>query len=1514
MKKIVTLLIALLTSFVLVLAGCGGKTEDNNPPAPAETVAVTALRDSIEIGKYDVADMVYTSYFAIIDNGVSMAVRNEYIDRSEVMPEPGEYKVVCKYGNKQASLKVKVKAPEITLSATTARIFIKKKQVEGYDYAAHFKLTEDGRDVPLSASMLKGDVKPEPGDYTVTASAGDKTASLTVTVEKPIYKIETAQKRVEIPYEEEDAFDFCALFTLIEDGDEIPVTRDMLKKEKSDTPNEYLLVLEAGNEKATLTVRILRYETVEAYACYKSVDLTLEQLKAFDFTSLFVLFVKGEARKVTLDMIDRSSLENAKEGNEYVVTFSYSEQDSSASKSVTVRVVAPSEVRITAKNVETYPNSGTIDLKSLFKIYEGEKEIAVTADMIEGEVDYTRVGENTVTLRYGGKSATAVVFVRMGVVITAPETVKIKKGENKQNYDFIADFSVKVNGISFDLIPGSYLSGIENVDFDTLGKYEVTLSVPYCTTPPDVWSGTVDFDYARFTVVYEVVPSFYSVEVINPLVTLAEGTQSFDAFSNLKVTINGVRRTLTDNKDWVDGATCYAELKTAIDFSYAGEQRIRIAVYPDGADAEPVLAEYTLVIRSSVAITSYDRVVFVGATLEAYELFEISDGKNKIEPSFDMIEGKADTFTPGRYVLTLTYKNVSAQCVVAVIDDGISGEYFTGVLTAVESEVEEDYSDGSSEEDWGGAGGSATVVPSAPGKRLGDLIIDSDGAIVVNGSQSKIDGADSENNLSVTIGTAKYTAYYEDGNIVLVPVNEMRMSFSNNFRPLMYFPKDKYEYSDTLIINSTDDHVIFTTYTAYTIEVFSLIEKSSGEKVCYALCTRLVERKGADNYYEVKWGKAELSLVGGSVGEKGSVVFNDTSYDFTMVAKRTAKADKTSEVKRYAGMTFTGEADGKKASLIADRFEGFEYLVDGKTVISMSSYELASEKGGGADYENATVFMFGLGANEAPFSYKFSVNEHDKTFTLLPRDRYFGRYEADSRYIFIDGYGTGFICFDTKSYSKTRFTYEVKAGELVLTYFDTLPSFAYGKSASLTFDVFGNVLTPVAFENINLGGETFESKYVIDGAIVRVNNFVIGAQPSLSAESKFFEGLTIVTPEGTLTEKQKRECTDISAVSFTTPGFYRYTVTVLLGGVPTTATYALQVLENRYEDNDLAVSFGKGAVSGYFITLDKYGVMTLDCGGMTFKGLADIADGKVTARLKSTNGAAVKVEAQRAYDGLMHCVGSGTVVFDDYFTAGDIAVIGGKNFCLRAVTAMGKTYYFLSENSLIGKETDVLLEKGNSIRDNGAIISVVNASGKKIAVRLDKWGDSERGVTFAGSERGEYASEDGVIVLDGFGSATVGNERCDYVISGDKIALSGDGFAVYKLDYAKKTAQKLDYKADETLVSGKTYSASYVFSFDGSRYSATASFAFGEDGTVIVSSSSSDFEDGEYASKYSPSFTGKGTYSVRSGVITVTVGQTRFTFAISNVLEPVSVELTATTLTEGEQGYIAIGTRFDAEI
>ena len=80
-----------------------------------------------------------------------------------------------------------------------------------------------------------------------------------------------------------------------------------------------------------------------------------------------------------------------------------------------------------------------------------------------------------------------------------------------------------------------------------------------------------------------------------------------------------------DNKDWVDTVSCYYEiLSDPIDFTSAGAQQVRVALYVNGVDAEPYIAEYEVVIRSDIEITVNDTAVFPGSTLFALDLFTVT--------------------------------------------------------------------------------------------------------------------------------------------------------------------------------------------------------------------------------------------------------------------------------------------------------------------------------------------------------------------------------------------------------------------------------------------------------------------------------------------------------------------------------------------------------------------------------------------------------------------------------------------------------------------------------------------------------------------------------------------------------------------------------------------------------------------------------------------------------------------------------------------------------------------------
>ena len=75
---------------------------------------------------------------------------------------------------------------------------------------------------------------------------------------------------------------------------------------------------------------------------------------------------------------------------------------------------------------------------------------------------------------------------------------------------------------------------------------------------------------------------------------------------------------------------------------------MRVALYVNGVDAEPYIAEYEVVIRSDIEITVNDTAVFTGSTLFAVDLFTVTENGAAAEITFDMLEGKVDTFRADR--------------------------------------------------------------------------------------------------------------------------------------------------------------------------------------------------------------------------------------------------------------------------------------------------------------------------------------------------------------------------------------------------------------------------------------------------------------------------------------------------------------------------------------------------------------------------------------------------------------------------------------------------------------------------------------------------------------------------------------------------------------------------------------------------------------------------------------------------------------------------------------------------
>ena len=135
-----------------------------------------------------------------------------------------------------------------------------------------------------------------------------------------------------------------------------------------------------------------------------------------------------------------------------------------------------------------------------------------------------------------------------GVIINyaSASVVTVKKGTDKALYSFADDFVVMVNGIRLRNI-GQYVD-VSQVDFSQAGEYEAKLSVPYSNT--QFGTSAPSFTYEEKTITYRVVETEYSLSVAQPVVEVYADAGSFNVFSNIVLSRNGMTNQVGDNLQW----------------------------------------------------------------------------------------------------------------------------------------------------------------------------------------------------------------------------------------------------------------------------------------------------------------------------------------------------------------------------------------------------------------------------------------------------------------------------------------------------------------------------------------------------------------------------------------------------------------------------------------------------------------------------------------------------------------------------------------------------------------------------------------------------------------------------------------------------------------------------------------------------------------------------------------------------------------------------------------------------
>lgn len=1422
--------------------------------------------------------------------------------------------------------------PSISVSAKQESVSIHEKRFEDFNFTSLFIVSVDGEEILVQTSYLDLSGLPQSvGDTgTVTCTYKDKSASCFVTITPAVYTVELSTQEISITQlQVDDGFDFLAFFSIYEDDEKQQITSDMVQNGVKRDVGTYDYTVTYNGISKTLKVNVTEAHLLEVVNSYRVLQIEESELASLNPCDLFSLYVDGESVSVTSDMVDASALDGATVGNTYEVKFAYEYRTESIEKSAYVKIVAPKVISLTSKNVVTYPNSAPIDVTSLFTIKDGDENVAVTMDMIEGEIDYTQEGINLITLTYKGENAVAQIEVKRGVVINKPngDYIVIKKGTNKNEYNFANDIQVIVNGLKFSFVTygndAKYHIDTTNVNFDELGTCTANVSISYGVQTSKV---TV-----TDTITYVVNDMTYEASVVEDEIVLAKGTTSYNVLRNFLVKVNGIKRTLTEDKEIAktDKLAVWAQVINGIDFTSVALQNIKVAVYPQGVDSEPVYLEYTVSIKSGITITSTGKIAFAGDTVYTKDLFAIKDGNEDIKVTADMLEGKVNTFAAGVYTVKMYYLGLEASANVVVLSDDVIGTYKTN-MTTIPSASSTSTST-SVEDEWGsGYGDSSDSVnddDAKPVYPLSNMTIKRDGSITLNGLKATVQDAINENTIIVkTSRGVNYTLHFDNGIVVADPDNSLRMAFHDDKRPMVYFNSKMWNLKSRIVVNSNESYILSTKTAGYSFDVFKAENSSDGSTMWYALRVELTTAGSSDTVYSVEWGEASLpDDFTPKAGATSTLTYDGVEYDFKMSTSLTSKVVEKDAQLKYAGKTFKGSADGStNARLYADSKENFRLTVDGVTVFDMGTFDLQGMKNGGIDYDTDTVFLYKYKENKF-YSYKFVLDVENNTFECIEKDYLIGYYECGNRYIFLDGYGTGMAKLkDDTSYTEVRLTYEKKANEIRVKFIDVPYDFECDEQASFYLATFGNVLTVKQLSGLE--GMEFVNSQISSGAIITLGETAFVAGNSFS--TSFLKGLTIVTKDGVLSDTAKKNCVDTSKVAYGTAGFYNVGITLEYAGESIVAQYAVQILNKALytNDNKWVFNYGNGTLNSAFsLNIEKTGVMTLDCGEQ-YTGFVNL-DGEdaICAVLQNANGDKLNISARFIIDGTLLVRGTGALSFNEYFTKGTKDSVGGTGAVIRKFVYNDVTTYMFSTSF---NSTITMLETFDTLEgddmQNGSII-LFDANDKQYIVKIIEWGNTTKGLAVSDKYRGVYTKEGAdKLCIDGFGSLTLGLQDGTYSINenGSLYIEIGEDAWVVDVDFSTMTYADSKIKLDNTLVLGKTFSASYNFTCENSSdsyaiYKAVTKFEFLVDGKVRVTSTSEEHDSGDdacSADTYNPTFAsanGKmGTYSVKGKTVTVTVGNETIEFELNDVSLVLNITCVSTTVEDTAHGYFAIGTQF----
>ena len=1512
-KHISIILVFLMTVFLAFAAtSCGnGKTDPKDSVSsviPSGEIEVKADKAEVKIALADIDSFDYTTLFNIYIDGGKMGVSIDYIDLSNLKKELGTYEIVCNYGGKSAKVIVHVVSERnVFVQANKTKVTIKDVEISTYDYTQLFTITVNGNDTEVKAEYIDvSNVKPEPDTYTVTCNYGGSSAKVWVEVTETPFVATALESEVSVYVGCVDEFEPTALFAITLNGEEVEVTADMLTGEVKPVVGDYEIKLSIGSRKASVIVHVIENHVITIGSAYSEIDIAPEDIASYDFRSDFYVYEDGKSVDVNSENVrlDKSALIGAAVGDKRVVALSYIPADGKggATKTVIVNVAESGTVAIKALNAEIF-ESDTLDLTSLFEITDNGESITVTDDMISGFVDFTSSDVCEITLTYKNLTRTATVKKINGISIKYAhgEVVSVKKGENKGAYDFAGDFEVYIDGIRFYGLSGWI--DTSSVDFDEIGVYEALLTVKYNDAKITISSPKFAATKTK-TIKYNVVPSVYELNILEKTVELGADAASYDVLSNLELNVNGYRQSFTANRGEVNMVTTYYEIDSVPDLTVTGSHKVLIDLYVYGLDYDPITAEYTIVVKNGVMIYAEDKAVFTGETLYAPDLFRVYEDGKAVNVTPDMISGRINPFVAGYYVLTVEYKGVTRSATVSVIPADYVGDYQTADKTIAKDSVEGE--DGDLAED------------AKPSVEIGDMEIGRDMSIYIHGDKAE-NVVLTDYGFDFTLSNNKQEAHFDNGVCVIVPLNELKLSYNDYNRPLVYFGRETWAIADSLTVHySAEGKSVYNlTYSGYSIFLYKVRNLETNELCWFAIQVKLEYKTSADTVYSVNYDFVNLpsDFSAKKIGAAGGFTLNGSEFFFTVTEAGTGKINKTDTGAPFANRSFTGVFDGKDATITLGSEHQPTITVGGITKLSMNASEfhpkysnystsegyyiiygyevVTTDKRYGTKKVSYTTDLFTAekdGDTESvtvtPFSYKFIFDVDNGTFTLAEKDEYFGLYKnGEGRFIFLDGFGNGLIDTTKDSVGQYGFTYTV-SGSLVTLVYDDPSNKLSQKQGVLSLDAFGNVLNAQSCGKEFEKGDELTNAYITSGAAVTLSKSVFHKG---DAKDDVINAVKIVTKNGeySLTDKKQKvtvngkqvSIVDTSKVSMTNAGFYLLEVNLKLDGATAAMTkrFAVQVLDEVLPAGEgFARNYGNSISGLTSFTLNTFGEAGFVVGGVSYTGYATVSDDKLYAKLTAAYKGTVTITGEINDDEILTLqivTADGTLLLEHY-SVGTVLYAGNGKFVLRSfASSKGNVFYISSALSVLGDKVELKTVDGAAVTaiSVGSVVAF-SYDGVDYVLRISALGDEKNGLEVSDLLEGTYEDLSGqgeTLVLDGYGSGTLNGVSGKYYIynevdSGKRLVFttaSGDMYKIIVGTSGERLGQFVNQGAvSESNLEGKSYTG------DVGDYetTATVTMKFESGGKVTLAYSSSD-------SSSTPDYAGTGTYAVTNGKIVVSV-------------------------------------------